>query len=630
MNRLHIALDRLPDELKPGVRLLMAEYPIASEQEKGARTVRFVRGTGELAVSSEAGATTVRYRERVHAFRAIGRLLGDPTPTDRPISFAERPRFALLGVMLDCSRNAVHTVGSLKAWLRRLALMGVNALTLYTEDTYEVPGEPFFGYGRGPYTEAELRELDEYAATFGIEMFPCIQTLAHLEQALQWPVYREITDLGGILLAEDERTYAFVEKLIAAAVAPFRSRRIHLGMDEAHGLGTGRYKQIRGERRGFEIMNAHLERVLAITRRMGLRPMMWSDMWFRIGSKRDDYYDREAVIPDDVIAMIPKDVTQVYWDYYHCDEEFYRDWITRHRKLGSEPLVAPGAWTWGHFWAYYPHAFATLEPCMRACKALGVRELLMTMWGDDGAECDFFSALPVLEYYAEHAYHDEVDEAALRAHFHGVTGSSYDAWIRADGIDAVSTLEKPGEFHPNPSKMLLWEDPLIGLWQPELGGHSYAEEYAALADELEAAAASGGLMDAHLRFPAQIARVLSSKCDLPTRVRKAYQAHDRAALEEIARDELPSLADQVRTLWEIHRSHWFVHHKPQGWEVTEGRYGHLIARLETAQWRLEAYLNGEAASLPELEEPHAHVYTGTPRRLPELKYGRIVTASHIK
>lgn len=636
MNRLFIDFNATPDELKPGLLVLADEYPISNRRSpagdrrkpKG-RVAQFVRSDGdELVVATERGVTTVRYPEPVHAFRAIGRLLGDPTPVDQPVHWTERGRFPLLGVMLDCSRNAVHNVESLKEWLRRLALMGINALTLYTEDTYEVPGEPFFGYGRGPYTTDELKELDAYAADLGIEMFPCIQTLAHLEQALQWPTYRDMIDLGGILLAGDERTYAFVEKLIVTASAPFRSKRIHLGMDEAHGLGSGRYRQRFGEKRPFDIMTAHLERVLAITRKLGLKPMMWSDMWFRIGSKHDDYYDRESVIPEDVIGMIPKDVTQVYWDYYHRDEEFYREWIARHRKLGTEPLVAPGLWTWNHFWAYYPFAYATVDPCMKACKALGVKELLMTMWGDDGAEADFMSGLPVLQYYADHAYGESVDEAALRASFHGVTGGSYDDWLRAAKIDAVSLWKDSAAGTPNTSKWLLWEDPLLGLWQPQLEGQSLAAEYGDLADDLERAAKQGGLMDEHLRFPAQIARVLSKKSDLPTRLRTAYEANDRRALRTILGEDLPWLVRHTDRLRKIHRRLWFTQHKPQGWEVIEGRYGRLLARLQTTRWRLSRYLGGRVDGLPELEERREKA--PTKREMPCIGYSRIATASAIK
>lgn len=44
---------------------------------------------------------------------------------------------------------------------------------LYTEDTYKIDGEPFFGYLRGGYTQEHLKEIDDYAFNLGIEVIPC-------------------------------------------------------------------------------------------------------------------------------------------------------------------------------------------------------------------------------------------------------------------------------------------------------------------------------------------------------------------------------------------------------------------------------------------------------------------------
>lgn len=71
--------------------------------------------------------------------------------------------FRTFGTMLDCSRNAVPNLHTLKKWVDLTASLGYNTLLLYTEDTYEVPDEPYFGYMRGRYSQAELRELDAYA-----------------------------------------------------------------------------------------------------------------------------------------------------------------------------------------------------------------------------------------------------------------------------------------------------------------------------------------------------------------------------------------------------------------------------------------------------------------------------------
>ena len=45
-------------------------------------------------------------------------------------------------------------------------------------------------------------------------------------------------------------------------------------------------------------------------------------MFFRLGSKNNEYYDKEANIPPSVIAALP-DVDLCYWDYYHTDESWY-------------------------------------------------------------------------------------------------------------------------------------------------------------------------------------------------------------------------------------------------------------------------------------------------------------------
>ena len=110
---------------------------------------------------------------------------------------------------------------------------------------------------------------------------------------------------------------------IIKAAATRSLDRIHIGMDEAHNLGLGRYLKLNGYRRRFDIMCEHLDRVFDIVKKLGLEPMMWSDMFFRLGSKTGDYYDKEAAIPADIAKRIPGGLKLVYWDYYHRDENDY-------------------------------------------------------------------------------------------------------------------------------------------------------------------------------------------------------------------------------------------------------------------------------------------------------------------
>ena len=125
------------------------------------------------------------------------------------------------------------------------------------------------GYQRGKYSMEELRRLDDYADLLGIELMPCIQTLGHLGQVLHWPAMRKYADNGEVLLADSEETYALLRRMIAAAAAPYRSKRIHIGMDEAHGVGLGAHLRKFGYESPHAIIHRHLLRVKELTDELG-------------------------------------------------------------------------------------------------------------------------------------------------------------------------------------------------------------------------------------------------------------------------------------------------------------------------------------------------------------------------
>ena len=156
---------------------------------------------GPLEVLTEAESGAIFCGSRTEFFRGLTMLAA--RFDERPFRVRETPSLDLLGAMLDCSRNAVPTMAAAKTFLRRLSRMGYNAVLLYAEDTYEVAGRPYFGYLRGRFSQAELRELDQYADALGIEMIPCIQTLGHMARALRWPCMEDVRDTDDVLLLDE-------------------------------------------------------------------------------------------------------------------------------------------------------------------------------------------------------------------------------------------------------------------------------------------------------------------------------------------------------------------------------------------------------------------------------------------
>ena len=333
--------------------------------DDGIRIHVIQEATDIVEVSFDGRQGVLRYGKKVQFFRALGLFL-EQFRKHGTFHIVESPRFTTSGVMVDCSRNAVPNVNSIKRLLRHMALMGLNLLMLYTEDTYEIEGLPYFGYMRGRFTHDELKDCDDYAARLGIEMVPCIQTLAHLVQALKWKAFSSVRDTGDILLVGDDKTYALVEKMIRSVSAPFRRKKIHVGMDE-HIILSWKVLDYMGIAPVSAFYRA-FDQVVEITGKLGLEPMIWSDMLFTFGSKTRSYLDGTAAIPEEALHAIPKSVRQVYWDYYHNDESFYIQYIRKHRELGVEPVFAGGVWTFAGNTVNHAKTFAATNAALSACK----------------------------------------------------------------------------------------------------------------------------------------------------------------------------------------------------------------------------------------------------------------------
>ncbi len=220
------------------------------------------------------------------------------------------------GLMVDCSRNAVMNLTALKRFVKVISALGYDTLMLYTEDTYEVDGEPYFGHQRGRFSKAELKEADAFCRENGVELVPCIQTLAHLNAMFKWANrYGAINDTADILLADDDRTYELIDKIFATLSECFTTRKIHIGMDEAYMVGLGKYRDKHGDNDRFEIINRHLHKVCDMADKYGFKPMIWSDMFCKLAVSSSDYYstaDLEAIRKK---ANLPENLTLVYWDY---------------------------------------------------------------------------------------------------------------------------------------------------------------------------------------------------------------------------------------------------------------------------------------------------------------------------
>ena len=529
-------------------------------------------------------------------FRALALLADWERTGETHRVFGERTLFLRNGPMLDVSRNAVLNVKTLKFMLRKIALMGMSTCMLYTEDTYTVDGYPYFGYMRGRYTKEELRELDAYALALGLELIPCIQVLGHLRTALRWEEPAPYRDTPAVLLVGEERTYCLIDEMMKTLEQCFTTRRVHIGMDETGDIGTGTSLRRNGYRPQHELYLEHLARVVEIVHAHGFSPMMWSDMFFRLsanGLAGYEDYDMRVTVSDEIAALIPKGVTQVYWDYYHEDEAFYAKNIESHRKLGKDTIFAGGVWLWSGHAPLFDRSLRNTVPALDACRKGGIEEVLATVWLN-GGEGQLILSLAGLAWYADYGYRGEYDEESVKCCFRRACLAEYDAFM------ATMRVEYPHGGEYSFSRALLYNDPLMGMMDAHIAGLDTNAYYRGVMAELEVIRVPEIYASAFGTIRA-LSSLLADKSDFGVRLKSAYDAGNRDNLAALS-EECVRIGEKLETLRCVHRAAWMTYCKPHGWEVMDLRYGGMKARIETAKARIDAYLAGEIDAIEELEE----------------------------
>ena len=557
-----------------------------------------------IGVSLKDGVAILYYRKKVHFFRGLALLVENAKKSDE-FDITEDGYFTGLSAMIDASRCGVPRVSSVKRIIDYLALMGYTMMMLYTEDVVKLEDHPYFGYMRGRYTTEDFRAIDDYAYEYGIEVIPCLELYGHMEKYLIWPEAAKIKDTNGVMMARSEETFAFVEDLIATVTGAFRSKRIHIGMDEAWDMGRGKFLDKYGYVPPFEIFNEYMERLISITNKYGLVPMMWSDMYFRVHADDNlSYYKEETVIPETTKKLIPKEVELVFWHYgehHHCDDYMMK----KHNELGRKVIYAGGNWGWiGHF-PEHNYMMSTTKFSLDACRNNNVKEAMLTVWCNDNAECDTFANLFDLSYFAEICYDKDAGKDKLRARFEATTGGDYDLFY---AMSYYHNDFENGEDYPSYSnrffgKPLFWQDILGGIYDRRLFDKPMSAHYEYAKSIFEKRSEIEDSWSYLYEYAYRTFDYLAKKTLIAEKLYPAYHAGDKATLAEIKDTHLPALKEKTIALHEWHRKIWFMNNNIIGWQNLDTRYGGMASRCDSAVMLLTAYLNGEIDKIEEIEEP---------------------------
>lgn len=529
----------------------------------------------------------IKYSTLSESFRALAILKEDlklGTHISQPRSFEN------LAAFYDCSRNAVLTTDSIKTFIMDIAALGFNQLYLYTEDTFEIPEYPYFGYQRGRYSADEIKECDAFAKLYGIELIPAIQTLAHLNTIFHWKCFNDIGH-AGTLNCGDEKVYDFLDKLFASVRSMYTTDKINIGMDEAHNLGKD----------SMGVFLSHINRVVKIAEKYNFKPIMWSDMFFKLAVGELNFEDLKAAEFDrKVLDLIPDNVTLAYWNYSKRTQEYYDTMIESHLAMGKKMMFVGGFRKWAGFCPSTSFSFDATRTALTSCVKYKVKDVIVTGWGDGGAEASLYAMLPGLVLYSEQCFCRDMSDETVEKKMKLLFGTTINDYLVLEKPNRLPDLENvESSLIANDNKTVLWNDPILGIYDKHILSGTDAH-FASTAKELKKIVDSGGRFSYVFETVYYLCDFLSMKAEIGNRMRSAYKSGDKETLKSIAND-IPLMVEKLDKFQSIFRKNWLKENKIFGFQVQDIRFGALHSRLLYTSEILNAYLNGKVTEIIELE-----------------------------
>ena len=557
----------------------------------------------------------IGYNSKTNLARGFFLLAKNLTKSDTPFTICQERRFKTMGVSLDASRGGVPTIKALKKFVAKMAALGHNFLKLYMEDTFHMEKYPRFGYMRGRYSAEELKELDDYAYSLGVEIVPAIQTLGHMEQYFQWDEAAPLSNgNGNVFLVESKATYEFIEDMLKTLRGIFRTNRIYANMDEAGAMFGGKYQKLHGidvDKMG--VFLKHLNTVASICHKYSFKPVVSGDMFFRIASEKGQYYDLDVEFSEELINSVPKNVDISAWIYsiphqFEMEkrgltpEECYHIFMEKYRQLCPTCLYQGGIWSWDGFFEDSGFSLDSMLPAMKNCLKMGFEEVIVSSWGDGGQEANLLLQLPgMLTVYSEYCYNgldctmEDIAEASTY-----LTGLPFENRLslmrRLHGTD--HSLHDCQRFNNS----LFYGDIFYNLVDLRYDYETEMNAYTEGAELCRKYMADDPKNADYYRFCLLSFEIGIIKMDIFENLRTKYRENDMDYLKKVCYEYIPKIIENTKEFYKIFQSNWDKTNKPFGSEIHQIRLGGVVNRAEYVAGRLDKYIKGEIEKIEELEQ----------------------------
>ena len=480
----------------------------------------------------------------------------------------DAPALRRRGFLLDISRGKVPRPETICWLLELLARLRYNELFLYTEHTFQFEKHPEIGAGSGGYSAAEIRELDASARGCGVELVPCLQTFGHFRRILEKAAYRRLAESERLWSVSPEApgTYPLLQEMLGEYLPNFASGWAHLNCDEPVDLGKGLSSARAGREGPAAVFAGHVNRVAAMARELGKRPMIWAD-----------------VIADhpEALDLLDPSITLADW-WYEPDHDFDR--VRRFREARRDFLTVAGTSSWTSLFPRFDTSLPNIRGHARAAKRFGASGFIVTDWGDGGHYNLFGGSLFPIAAGAEAAWSDENrSEEELAAAFSEHVAAD-PSGFSGEFATRLGRLHDTGfpHFNHSPLKTVFFETRLrTSARVPTREAlEATLEALRRLAAETEECGLPPGPLGAEWRF-ALDASLLAAERGLATL--RFRQAERNGSLDDRRlAGELAALAGRQSELARRFRELWLGANRPEGLETAQKRFRDGVGALRRA------------------------------------------------
>ena len=306
-----------------------------------------------------------------------------------------------------------------------------------------------------------------------------------------------------------------------------------------------------------------------------------------------------AIIDDKVIEQVPEDIELCHWCYDAQEEKVWDAQFKMHKKFNRKIWFYGGSWTW---WGYAPfnqYSINAMKTGILQAQKNGIENVVITLWADSGHECSYFSALPSL-YAMRQFYLGNTDEISIKQGFKETFGVDFDEFMLLD-LPNKNIYNENYEKRDCTSRNIIYNDCFSGKLDVMIE-KALPIPFGEYKNKLLDVATRMGEYAYLFKNLANLCAVCEIKVDLGLRLRKAYQAGDRAALTALVED-VRETARRMKAFTCSFREYWHKDNKTaHNFKYHEVILSGLTARVDYCADRLEQYVKGEISEIPELKE----------------------------